>query len=138
MFKERIVEPIPVVPDSAMQAKFVELQQGLLDLLAPELRRAFRNKAYSDVLAFIALLKRSVSTVAACRASLTVGQLDLDEAVAYLSLHAADEKNRDGASIAIGNDLAADVRNWLGGKLVDRQRDRPRTRRLVNAKERRL
>ena len=72
MFKERVVEPIPVVPDSASHAKFVELQQGLLDLLAPELRRAFRNKSYSDVLAFIALLKRSVSTVAACRATLGV------------------------------------------------------------------
>ena len=38
----------------------------------PELRRAFHNKTYSDVLAFIALLKRSVPTVAACKATLAV------------------------------------------------------------------
>jgi len=71
-FKERVVKPIPVTPDPARHATFIELQKGLLDLLAPELRRAFRNKTYSDVLAFIALLKRSVSTVAACRATLAV------------------------------------------------------------------
>jgi hypothetical protein len=50
----------------------MDMQKGLLDLLAPELRRAFASKTYSDVLAFIALLKRSVSTVAACKATLNV------------------------------------------------------------------
>ncbi len=40
-------------------------RRSLLDLIAPELRKAFRAKRYSDVLAYIALLKRSVSTVAA-------------------------------------------------------------------------
>jgi len=71
-FKDRIVTPIPVTPNPARHPTFVELQKGLLDLLAPELRRAFHNKTYSDVLAFIALLKRSVSTVAACKATLAV------------------------------------------------------------------
>ncbi len=71
-FKERIVTPVPVVAEPQRHARFMQLQRGLLDLLAPELRRAFRNKSYSDVLAFIALLKRSVSTVAACRATLGV------------------------------------------------------------------
>jgi hypothetical protein len=60
-FKERIVTPIPVAPHPRRHAKFTEMQRGLLDLLAPELRRAFANKTYSNVLAFIALLKRSVS-----------------------------------------------------------------------------
>ena len=64
-FKDRIVEPTPVVPDPKRYGKFVELQRNLLDLIAPELRRAFRSKRYADVLAFISLLKRSVSTVAA-------------------------------------------------------------------------
>jgi ERCC4-related helicase len=71
-FKDRIVTPIPVAPQPRRHAKFMEMQKGLLDLLAPELRRAFANKTYSDVLAFIALLKRSVSTVAACKATLSV------------------------------------------------------------------
>ena len=72
LFKERVVEPIAVEFDREQYPKFAELQQGLLDLVAPELRRAFRNKSYSDVLAFIALLKRSVSTVEACRSTLGV------------------------------------------------------------------
>jgi superfamily II DNA or RNA helicase len=71
-FKERRVTPIPVTADSKHHPDFVRLQRGLLDLVAPELRRAFRNKNYSDVLAFIALLKRSVSTVNACRETLSV------------------------------------------------------------------
>ncbi|MFV2070819.1 MAG: DEAD/DEAH box helicase family protein, partial [Pirellulales bacterium] len=71
-FKDRIVTPKPVTPDPTKHASFVELQRSLLDLIAPELRRAFRNKNYSDVLAYIALLKRSVSTVAAMRATLAV------------------------------------------------------------------
>ena len=72
IFKERLVTPIPVKPDPNKHAAFIEMQQGLLDLIAPELRRAFHNKDYSNVLAFIALLKRSVSTVAACKATLSV------------------------------------------------------------------
>ena len=71
-FKDRIVEPTPVIPDPKRYGKFVELQRNLLDLIAPELRRAFRSKRYADVLAFISLLKRSVSTVAALRSTLQV------------------------------------------------------------------
>jgi superfamily II DNA or RNA helicase len=72
LFKERIVTPIPVTADAKKHPAFVNLQRGLLDLVAPELRRAFRNKNYSDVLAFMALLKRSVSTANACRETLSV------------------------------------------------------------------
>lgn len=73
-FRERIVEPRPVVVTSERHPQFVQLQQQLLALIAPELRRAFRQKTYSDVLAYIALLKRSVSTAAACYETLvTVG-----------------------------------------------------------------
>lgn len=42
----------------------------MLALIAPELRKALRARRYSDVLSFIALLKRSVSTVAACKVTL--------------------------------------------------------------------
>jgi superfamily II DNA or RNA helicase len=72
LFKERIVHPKAVAPNPARHAPFIELQHALLDLVAPELRRAFRARRYSDVLSFIALLKRSVSTVAACRSTLEV------------------------------------------------------------------
>lgn len=71
-FQERIVKPLAVSAASQKYAPFRELQQKLLELLAPQLKRAFKTKRYSDVLAFIALLKRSVSTVEACRLTLTV------------------------------------------------------------------
>ena len=69
-FKERQVLPCAVVASPARHGQFVELQKSLLALLAPELRRAFRARRYSDVLAFISLLKRSVSSVEACRVTL--------------------------------------------------------------------
>jgi superfamily II DNA or RNA helicase len=72
LFKERIVNPIAIVPDEAHHRRFMELQRSLLDLIAPELRRAFRARRFNDVLSFIALLKRSVSTVAACLSTLLV------------------------------------------------------------------
>lgn len=71
-FKDRIVEPRAVTASPSKHPAFVALQRALLDLLAPELRRAFRARRYSDVLAFLALLKRSVSTVEACRDTLAV------------------------------------------------------------------
>jgi integrase len=49
-------------------------------------------------------------------ASLTVGQLDLDSDPAYLTLDAADEKNREGNSIPLRSDLVADLRRWLADK----------------------
>jgi superfamily II DNA or RNA helicase len=69
-FKERDVKPCPVQARPVEQPKFIELHQQLLALLAPELRKALRSRRYSDVLSFIALLKRSVSTVAACKTTL--------------------------------------------------------------------
>jgi integrase len=50
-------------------------------------------------------------------ASLTVAQLDLDGAIPCLSLHAADEKNREGNDLILRGDLAADLRAWLAAKL---------------------
>ena len=46
-------------------------------------------------------------------ASLTVGQLELDGATPYVVLNAADEKNRQGASVPLRSDLAEDLRNWI-------------------------
>lgn len=71
LFPDRVVTPIAVSADPDSQSVFIEMQRGLLDLVSPELRRAFRNRNFSDVLAWIALLKRSVSTVAACQRTLS-------------------------------------------------------------------
>jgi integrase len=49
-------------------------------------------------------------------ASLTVGQLDLDADPPFLVLDAADEKNRQGNSIPLRGDLAADLRAWVAEK----------------------
>jgi len=49
-------------------------------------------------------------------ASLTVGQLVLDAAPAFLVLDAADEKNREGSTVPLRADLAADLRQWLADK----------------------
>jgi len=69
-FKEREVEPCPVRAKQGTHDRFIELHQTLLALIAPELRKALRSRRYSDVLSFISLLKRSVSTIAACKVTL--------------------------------------------------------------------
>jgi integrase len=51
-------------------------------------------------------------------ASLTVAHLRLEDAVPYLTLDAADEKNREGNGIPLRDDLAADLRDWLADKLT--------------------
>ena len=47
---------------------------ALAALVAPRLRRAKRSGDYADALAFIGLLKRSVSTISACIATLASGR----------------------------------------------------------------
>ena len=54
-------------------------------------------------------------------ASLAVASLDLDAEPPYLTLDAADEKNREGSSIPLRSDLAADLRQWLADKATARQ-----------------
>jgi superfamily II DNA or RNA helicase len=72
LFRNREVTPCAVMPDATEHAPYVSMMKELRGLIAPELRRAFRARRYNDVLSFIALLKRSVSTVAACRSTLSV------------------------------------------------------------------
>jgi integrase len=50
-------------------------------------------------------------------ASLSVGQLHLDEGMPFIALDAADEKNRQGNDIVIRDDLADDLRRWLADTL---------------------
>ena len=49
-------------------------------------------------------------------ASITVGQVVLDGPMPHLVLEAADEKNREGSTIPLRADLAADLRGWLADK----------------------
>jgi len=49
-------------------------------------------------------------------ASLTAGQLVLDADPPFLVLDAADEKNREGSTMPLRADLAADLRQWLADK----------------------
>lgn len=69
-FKQRTVHPIPVATTEKSHPKFVAFHRRLTEFIAQHLRRAFRARRYSEVLAFISLLKRSVSTIAACRTTL--------------------------------------------------------------------
>ncbi len=55
-------------------------------------------------------------------ASLTVGQLHLEGTHPCADLHAADEKNRQGSTIAIRRDLADELEEWLASKLERLQR----------------
>ena len=49
--------------------------------------------------------------------SLTVGHLDLEGPIPCATLDAGDEKNREGNSLPLRDDLAADLREWLADKL---------------------
>jgi len=58
-------------------------------------------------------------------ASLTIGQVDIEGPTPCVLLHAADEKNRQGSYVPLRADLAADLRQWLHGRL-ERLRERCR------------
>ena len=54
-------------------------------------------------------------------ASLTVGHLEFDNPTPHARLNPADEKNREGNSVPLRADLAADLRCWLADLLADAQ-----------------
>lgn len=72
LFKRREVTPRPVTFDGGLQPKFAAYQSAILALVVPRLKTALRQKRFGDVLAFVSLLKRSVSTARACRNTLSV------------------------------------------------------------------
>ena len=72
LFKIRQVTPSAVIFEQATHPAFSAFQQALIAAIAPRLRQAVRQRRFGEVLAFVALLKRSVSTVSACRNTLTV------------------------------------------------------------------
>ena len=67
LFRERHVVPVPVPLDDPMVRSF---HRALSALVAPRLTASAEVRKFGDALAFVSLLKRSVSTVAACVATL--------------------------------------------------------------------
>jgi hypothetical protein len=72
LFRERIVIPVRVDVTAADLAPVRQFHQALSSLVAPRLRRLRGSAGLADALAFISLLKRSMSTIAACLATLRV------------------------------------------------------------------
>lgn len=69
-FPERKLVPIEIGADPDLNPEFVNLHRALLAFIAPALRRALRSREYDNALAYLALLKRSTSSVSALRNTL--------------------------------------------------------------------
>lgn len=89
-FPERQVIPIPVMSDPVQDSAFVAMHRELLQFIVPTLKRALRYRHYDDALAFLALLKRSTSTVAALSTTLAAVQSRFSD----LSTTQAEEQER--------------------------------------------
>ena len=72
LFRERKILPVRIDHRGGGVAAVQAFHSALAALVAPRLRRAKRSGDYADALAFIGLLKRSVSTISACIATLQV------------------------------------------------------------------
>ncbi len=81
MFRERKVHPIQVSCGRRSESNYAQFQESFLSLVAPQLRRALKRGEYAEVLAFISLLKRSVSTASACASTLRVVADHLEERI---------------------------------------------------------
>jgi ERCC4-related helicase len=91
MFREREVQPCAVAVSETTHLNYVGLQKSLLALVVPLLRRAFRERRYADVLSFISLLKRSVSTAKACEETLSVVR---ERYAAAVARHSEEQDSR--------------------------------------------
>ena len=72
-------------------------------------------------------------------ASITVGQVVLEADPPYLVFEAADEKNREGSTIPLRSDLAADLHQWIAEKataLQEAAREAPTVQFDPNDRER--
>jgi hypothetical protein len=72
LFRERRVIPVKVAVDGAAFASVRRFHHALAELIAPRLRRAAQGREHADALAFVSLLKRSVSSIGACVNTLRV------------------------------------------------------------------
>jgi len=73
-FPERVVIPVPVMASGSYEPDFITLHRRLLKFIVPALKRALGTRRYDDALAFLALLKRSTSTVSALLSTLVAVQ----------------------------------------------------------------
>ncbi|HUB16254.1 MAG TPA: helicase-related protein [Acetobacteraceae bacterium] len=72
LFRERKVLPVRIEQSGAIAAPGQAFHSALAALVAPRLRRARHSGDAADMLTFVGLLKRSVSTIGACVATLQV------------------------------------------------------------------
>ncbi|MGE0417913.1 MAG: helicase-related protein, partial [Acetobacteraceae bacterium] len=72
LFRERRITPVAIDPADPALAPARDFHRALSAFVAPRLQRKARAAHPSDSLAFVSLLKRSVSTLAACIATLRV------------------------------------------------------------------
>ncbi len=72
LFRERKVIPVRVDLYGVAASPVRQFHQALAALIAPRLRRGARTSDHMDALAFVSLLKRSVSTIGACVNTLRV------------------------------------------------------------------
>jgi ERCC4-related helicase len=70
LFRERIVVPVRVDVTGVVPVQ--DFHKALSALVAPRLQRSRDRKGLTDELAFVSLLKRSMSTIAACLSTLRV------------------------------------------------------------------
>jgi len=97
--------------------------------LRPEVQRRLERLGHERALIYKTLVLTGLRKGEL--ASITVGQVDLDSPMPYLVLRAADEKNREGSTIPLRTDLAADFRDWLTDKataLQEAAREAPTVR----------
>lgn len=78
-FPERKIEPVEVVIDAEIHKDYADMHRALLGFIAPALKSALRVKQYDDALAYLALLKRSTSSVVALRNTLQAVSSRLSE-----------------------------------------------------------
>src|SRR5690242_3230091 len=70
LFRDRQVIPVRVQITGEALEPVRQFHRALAALIAPRLRRATRGRDATDALAFVSLLKRSVSTISSCVATL--------------------------------------------------------------------
>ncbi|HVC60599.1 MAG TPA: helicase-related protein [Acetobacteraceae bacterium] len=162
LFRERRVMPVRIELRGGSATPVQAFHTALAALVAPRLRRAKRIGDYADALAFIGLLKRSVSTVDACVNTLKVvaeryrllraqgndaEALRTERARALrawrrrrLRFGVLDTAAESNAATLEVEDMAADLRGFGAAELaanlrLDRTASRPATDAIVDALE---
>ena len=116
----------------------------------PSKRRAFRARRYDDVLSFIALLKRSVSTVAACQAApatptatpatklrFTYWGSEMEKAAVEQMVAATQAVSSGAGVLYLFGNYQGDVLNFaMAAEMAEAERPLPRPRLVLAQRER--